>query len=117
LKTAYDRKKKPPWWIMTKRKSEFNEKLIRIIDKVLKESFGESGLLIYTYLESQSVKREEIPEQLEAFANSLKKFSAGGSVVETMILRDLYSSFGLKFEQTSDGHSFTNQVARLRASF
>ena len=96
------------------RKSKFDEKLIVTVDEVLKETFGEAGLLIYTYLESQSVKREEIPEKLEAFANCLKNFSAGGSVVEAMILRNLYSRFGLEFEQNCDSYSFTDQVAKLR---
>jgi len=101
---------------MMKRKNKFDEKLIKAVDKVLKETFGEAGLLIYTYLESQSVKREEIPEQLETFASCLKNFSATGSVVEALILRNLYSSFGLEFRQDFDGYSFTDQIARLRGS-
>ena len=106
----------PQWWRMMERKSKFDEKLIVTVDEVLKETFGEAGLLIYTYLESQSVKREEIPEKLEAFANCLKNFSAGGSVVEAMILRNLYSRFGLEFKQTSDHDSFADHVAELRNS-
>lgn len=97
-----------------KRKSKFNEFLVMTVDEVLKETFGEAGLLIYTYLESQSVKREEIPEKLEAFAKGLRNFSAGGSVVEAIILRNLHSRFGLEFEQDCENHSFTDQVAKLR---
>lgn len=89
---------------------------MKAVDKVLNETFGEASLLIYTYLESQSVKREEIPERLEAFANCLKSFSAGGSVVEAMILRNLYSGFGLEFKQDFDSYNFTDQVAKLRCS-
>ena len=102
---------------MMERKSKFDEKLIMAIDEVLKETFGKAGLLIYSYLESQSVKREEIPERLEAFAESLKNFSAGCSVVGSMILRNLYSKLGLEFEQTINIHSFADQVAKLRNSF
>ncbi len=102
--------------MMMKRKNGFNHRLLITVDEVLKKTFGEAGLLIYSYLESQSVKREEIPEKLEAFENCLEKFSAGGSVVETMILRDLYSSLGLELEQNCDRFSFTDQVARLRSS-
>jgi len=86
------------------------------VDKVLSETYGEAGLLIYTYLESQSVKREEIPNRLKAFAKSLENFGAGGSVVQTMILKSLYSSFGLEFEPTLDNCNFTDQVAKLRNS-
>lgn len=99
-----------------KRKSEFNKKLIITVDEVLKETFGEAGLLVYTYLESQSVMREEIPERLEAFSNCLNNFSAGGSVVEAMILRNLYSRFGLEFKEDCDGDSFTDQIDKLRNS-
>ncbi|MFB0501214.1 MAG: hypothetical protein ACETVP_01975 [Candidatus Bathyarchaeia archaeon] len=99
-----------------KRKSEFNKKLIMTVDEVLKETFGEAGLLVYTYLESQSVMREEIPERLETFSNCLNNFSAGGSVVEAMILRNLYSRFGLKFKEDCDGDSFTDQIDKLRNS-
>lgn len=79
-----------------KRKSEFDEKLIVAVDEVLKETFGEPGQLIYAYINSQSLKPEEIPEKLEAFANCLENFSSGGLVLEAMILRNLYSSFGLE---------------------
>ncbi len=99
-----------------KRKNMFNEKLIMTIDEVLRETFGEAGLLVYTYLESQSVMREEIPERLEAFSDCLKNFSAGGSIVETMILRNLYSRFGLESKQSCDGDSFTDQIVKLRNS-
>ncbi len=99
-----------------KRKSEFNDKLVMAVDEVLRETFGEAGLLVYTYLESQSVMREEIPERLEAFSNCLKNFSAGGSIVETMILRNLYSRCGLELKQSRDGDSFQDQIVKLRNS-
>lgn len=107
----------PQRWRMMKRKSKFDEKLIMTVDEVLKETFGEAGRLIYTYLKSQSVNREEIPEKVKAFADCLKDFSAGASVVKTMILRDLYSSFGLEFKQINERRSFADQVAKLRNAF
>ncbi|NIR86331.1 hypothetical protein GWO13_01680 [Candidatus Bathyarchaeota archaeon] len=99
------------------RKRKFDEELIMTVDEVLEESFGAAGPLIYTYLESRSVKREDIPERLEEFADCIKNFSAGGSIVEAMILRKLYSKFGLEFKQTSDHNSFADQIAKLRNSF
>ncbi len=80
--------------------NDFHKKLITIIDKVLKESFGESSLLIYSWLKIHSVYPEEIPEKLDAFVDALKIFSAGGSVLEAIILKGLYSSYGLEFKQT-----------------
>lgn len=99
---------------MMKRKNDFNKQLITTIDNVLKETFGEPGLLIYSWLKTQSVEPEEIPEKLDAFAESLKTFSAGGSVVETMILRNLYSSYGLEFTQTNDNGNFTDHITELK---
>ena len=103
--------------MMMERKNKFDQKVITAVDEVLTQTFGEAGILVYTYLESQSVKREEIPERLEDFADCLRNFSAGGSVVEKMILRKLYSRFGLEFKQTSDRYSFADQVAKLKNSF
>lgn len=100
-----------------KRKNEFDEKLIEAVNGVLKETFGESGQLIYAYLKSQSLMPEEIPEKPEVFANCLENFSSGGSVVEAMILRNLYSSFGFEFKQTNDGYSFADHVTELRKAF
>jgi hypothetical protein len=99
-----------------KRKNDFDKELIRTIDNVLRETFGEPGLLIYSWLKAQSVNPEEIPEKLDAFAKSLKTFSAGGSVVETMILRNLYSSYGFEFKQTNDNCNFTDHITELRNS-
>jgi len=99
---------------MMERKSKFDDFLIMTVDEVLKESFGEAGLLLYTYLESRSVKREKIPEKLEVFADCLRNFSAGGSVVETMILRNLYSRFGLELKRINESNSFADRVAKLK---
>jgi len=98
-----------------KRKNDLNKQLITTIDNVLKETYGEPGLLIYSWLKAQSVKPEEIPEKLDAFAESLKTFSAGGSVLETMILRKLYSSYGLEFKQTNDNYNFSDHITELRS--
>ncbi len=100
--------------LIMKRKNDFNKKLITTIDNVLRETFGEPGLLIYSWLKAQSVEPEEIPEKLDAFAESLKTFSAGGSVVEKMILRNLYSSYGIDFPQSSNDFNFTDRIAELR---
>jgi len=97
-------------------KSDFDEKLITTIDEVLKQIFGDAGLLIYAYLESQSVRREQIPEQLNDFEECLENFSASGSIVKMVILRNLYSRFGLEFEETGSPNNFTDHVAKLRNS-
>ena len=98
------------------RKSEFDEKLRAIIEKVLKQSFGESSLLIYSWLRFHSVSPEEIPQELNAFADALRTFSAGGSVLETLILKELYSSFGREFKSTNKRFNFQDHIIRLKNS-
>jgi hypothetical protein len=102
--------------IIMGRTNDFDEKLVVTIEKVLKKSFGESSLLIYSWLKIHSVNSEEIPEKLDAFSNSLKTFSAGGLVIETIILRDLYSSFGRKFEPSNKNYNFKDHVVELKNS-
>jgi len=96
--------------------SEFDEKLRAIIEKVLKQSFGESSLLIFSWLNFHSVNPEEIPQKLNAFADALRAFSAGGSVLETIILRELYLSYGREFKPTNKRLSFKDHIIELKNS-
>jgi hypothetical protein len=96
------------------RENEFDEKLVIIIHETLKKSFGESNLLVYSWLKIHSVYPEEIPEKLDAFSDTLKIFSVGALVLETIILRDLYSSYGLKFKQTNNSLRFKDHIITLK---
>ena len=98
------------------RKNDFNNRLVTIIEQVLRKSFGESSLLVYSWLKIHSVYPEEIPEKLDAFAAILRTFSAGGSVLEIIILRDLYSSFGREFRPTNKNYNFKDHVVELKNS-
>lgn len=84
--------------VLTKQKHKHDEKVSRIIDKVLRKIFGdEATLLIYKYLEnSYSVRQDEIVEKIDVFAEGLEELlSSGAYVIEKNILEDLYSSYGL----------------------
>jgi len=96
--------------------SEFDEKLRAIIEKVLKDSFGEPATILYSWLRVHSVDPEEIPQKLNAFADALKVFSAGGSVLEALILKELYSSFGREFRPTNKHLNFKDHIIELRNS-
>jgi len=65
------------------------KRLFRIVDKVLKETLGEPATsFIYDYLEEEhSLKREDIPNELDIFAKGLEKYlsDSGASVVLGMI--------------------------------
>jgi len=89
-KRALKREKKP-------------ERLFRIVDKVLRQIFGEPATLsIYKYLEEKySLKREDIPNEPEIFAEGPEKClsDSGASVVFGMILDE---SSELKLSKAED---------------
>jgi len=55
------------------------KRLFRIVDKVLKETLGEPATsFIYKYLEEEhSLKREDIPNELELFEKGLEEYLSG----------------------------------------
>lgn len=99
-----------------KSKDKFNKLLLKVIDEELKQIFGEAAtLMIYSHLKKNySLKREEIPEKLEIFVRGLEEFlSSGAHVVEKMVLRKVYSSFGFQC-QIKEGYSFTDYMSELK---
>ncbi len=101
-----------------KKEDEFEKALVRTIDMQLKQVFGESGKsVIYNYLQNAlSLRQEEIPKKLEAFAEGLDKFlSSGAKVVEKVVLDDLYSEFGHEF-QFKEGYKFADYVNELKTA-
>ena len=97
-----------------------NVKVSNIIDKVLRQVFGDGAtVLIYRYLESNySIKRNEVAEKIDAFAKGLEEFLAtGASVIERKILDDVYSSYGslrrLEQERTREERDFAGEVKSL----
>jgi len=100
--------------------SEGEDKISKIVDRVLKGVFGEEATrLIYRYLESNhSLKREAITEKIDVFAKGLEEFlSSGAHVVEQKILDDIYSSYGLlrrlELERMQEEQDFVGQIKLL----
>jgi hypothetical protein len=96
-------------------------KIERIIDRVLRQVFGEEAtLLIYRHLESNySLKKEEVADRIEIFAAGLEDFLRSGAyVIEQKILEDIYSSYGLlrriELERERDEFDFVSQIKSLR---
>ena len=99
-----------------KSKDRLDKLLLKVIDKELKQIFGETAtLIIYNHLKkNHSLKREEIPEKLEVFISGLEEFlSSGAQVVEKIILKKVYSSFGFQC-QIKEGYSFIDYVTELK---
>lgn len=83
---------------LTQQTCKENEKIVKIIDRVLKHVFGsEATRLIYRYLETRyGVRSDEIAEKIDLFAEGLEEFlRTGACVIERKILEDIYSSYGL----------------------
>ena len=105
---------------LTKRKHEYDDKVSKAIDTVLRKIFGdEATLLIYKYLENRySLRQDEIVEKIDVFAEGLEKFLRSGAyIIERKILEDMYSSCGpthrIKFETRSNKHDFVSQMKML----
>jgi hypothetical protein len=96
------------------------DKISNIIDRVLTQIFGkEATRLIYRYLESNySLKRNEISEKIDVFAEGLENFLRSGAyAIEQKILDDIYSSYGflsrLELERTQKEYDFVGQMKLL----
>ena len=96
------------------------DKISKIVDRVLNQVFGEEAtLLIYKHLEKNySLKRNEIAEKIDVFAEGLEEFlSSGAHVIEKKILEDIYSCCGLlgksELGRTHEESDFVSQVRSL----
>jgi hypothetical protein len=89
----------------------------KIVDKVLNQIFGrEATILIYKHLEHRyHLKRNEVGEKIEVFAQGLEDFLRSGAyVIERKILEDIHSNYSLlhrlELEKVSEETDFVNQV-------
>lgn len=93
-----------------------NDAVVAIIDKVLNQVFGkEATILIYRYLERKySLKRGEISDKIELFAEGLEDFLRSGAfAIERKILEDInYNSKMLRRIEleSADETSFVTQM-------
>jgi len=93
------------------------DKIFKIIDRVLTQVFGEEATrLIYKHMERyHSLKQSEISEKIDVFAKGLEEFlSSGAYVVESKILDDIYSTYGSyhkrSLQRTPVEYDFANQM-------
>lgn len=77
----------------------FNSTVLRAVDEGL-AVLGESvRISIYYHIErSYGIRREEIPESLETFHQSLKGLlGQGGGIVQALVAKSLYGQLRLEF--------------------
>ena len=108
---------------MTKREEKLHERkerldnlLLNAVDETLKEVFKGAGAeVIYNFMENKChLKREEIAEKPEDFSADLKRLMvSAASVIEKMILENLYSKLRLEFEE-KQGYEFSDYIKELR---
>jgi len=93
------------------------DQIFKIIDKVLKQVFGEEAtLFIYKHIEQQySLHQSEFSEKIDVFAKGLEEcLSSGAFAIESKILEDLSSMYGTfsgaRFERKPEGYDFASQM-------
>ena len=98
-----------------RRKKE--DQIFKIIDKVLKQVFGEEAtLFIYKYLEQRySLHQSEFSEKIDVFAKGLEEcLSSGAFAIESKILDDVSSIYGsvneTRFKRKPERYDFARQM-------
>ena len=96
---------------------EKDDMIFTIIDKVLKQVFGEeAALFIYKYLEQHySLHQSDFSKKIDVFAKGLEDcLSSGAFAIESKILDDISSIYGefskIENERTPEGHNFASQM-------
>ena len=96
---------------------EKDDTIFKIIDKVLKQVFGEEAtLFIYKYLEQHySLRQSDFSKKIDVFAKGLEDcLSSGAFAIESKILDDLSSVYGafrkVGNERNPDGYDFASQM-------
>ena len=94
-----------------------NDKIFQIIDKVLKQVFGEEAtLFIYKYLEKNySLHQSDFSKKIDVFAKGLEDcLSSGAFAIESKILDDIsaiYGSFNkMDRERKPERYDFASQM-------
>lgn len=97
-----------------------DDQIPRVIERVLDQVFGkEATILIFKHLErNYSLKRSELGQKIEVFANGLEDFlTSGAYVIERKIIEDIRSSYGLlrrlELERSDHKDDFVSQMKLL----
>jgi len=93
------------------------DKICKIIDKVLKQVFGEEAtLFIYKYLEQNySLHQSEFSEKIDVFAKGLEEcLSSGAFAIQNKILEDIAAIYGTvnetRFERNLERYDFASKM-------
>jgi len=99
------------------KEARFNELLLETIDDSLNRLFGGmAGNLVYSFLKTvASLDREDITSDLIGFDAGLRKLlGSGATVLEKVIVKELYSRLGLSVPLDD---SFTELIEKAKNSY
>lgn len=94
----------------------WNDFFADVVDETLKQIFKEEGAkVIYDFLVNHAhLKLEEAAEKPDVFSANLERLMVSATrVIEQVILKNLYSKLGLKFEEKK-GYEFSDYIRELR---
>jgi hypothetical protein len=93
------------------------DKIFKIIDKVLKQVFGKDATrFIYKYLEQHySLRQKDFTEKIDVFAKGLEDcLSSGALAIESKILDDITATYGafnkIGFKRQPERYDFASQM-------
>jgi hypothetical protein len=101
--------------VTAKTKEEFKKLLLQTVYENLKQTFLETAThIIYQFLENKySLKRGEIPENLETFMEGLNEFfHSGAYMIEQSNLKELRTILRLKYK-SGEGYRFIDYMDDL----
>ena len=100
----------------------FNDKLLQVIDETIVFCLGNTNAnLIYEYLEKKGYPKQEIPENLDVFSDTLEKLVGVGRgqilgasiIMENAILSEFCKKLGIDFKEVGPGY-FPSQIKKLK---
>jgi len=103
---------------------EFDELLLKIIDRTLRDILGDdNALIIYNHLERNSCSMCEIPAKLDLFSAQLRNMLGVGrgqilgapAILEDVVVKTLSSKLGLELETKS--MVFNYRIRKLKESY
>jgi hypothetical protein len=95
-------------------KEDFDKILLEAVDEALAVLGSGKDTVFFHLQRTYSLVKEEIPRRPEDFAKALENmFGAGAKVLETLIVKCLYSKLGLKYDEKS-ARSFMDYIKSAR---
>ena len=103
----------------------FRDELLIVIDETIGYCLGDiNKRILYGYLERKGVPKQEIPDKLDVFAETLENLVGTGrgqilgaaSILEDTILKQLCKKLAIKYDEVGPGY-FPEKCNRIREKY